>query len=60
MQQGQRGMRSAAQTSLGSVEDKIPGLTRIRGALRMLFAAYPRHGALDDCPSVNALNQDQQ
>lgn len=52
-------MKLAAQAKLGVVEEKLQELQRIRSALRQLIAACPGHGALDECPIVNALSQEK-
>lgn len=60
-EQGQRdmqGMKAAAQAKLGVVEAKLRELHRMRRGLRQLVEACPGHGALDDCPILNALSRD--
>lgn len=59
--QGERdmaGMKFAARTKLGLVEEKIRELQRICKGLKRLIDACPGHGDLATCPIVNALNQE--
>jgi MerR family copper efflux transcriptional regulator len=49
-------MRDAAQQKLAMVEDKLRELERMRAALRQLVEACPGHGALAECPIVQALS----
>jgi MerR family copper efflux transcriptional regulator len=50
-------MKSAAEAKLVLVGDKIRELQRIRAGLEQLIATCPGHGALADCPIVDALKQ---
>jgi len=52
------GMKSAATEKLADVEAKLAELTRIRDGLEMLVASCPGHGALDQCPILDALAGD--
>ena len=49
-------MRAAAQQKLAVVEDKLRELDRVRAALHQLVEACPGHGALAECPIVQALS----
>ncbi len=49
------GMRETAMEKLADVEARIVELERMRGALKQLIAACPGHGALADCPILEAL-----
>jgi Cu(I)-responsive transcriptional regulator len=53
------GLKAAAAEKLADVESKIAELTRIREGLRTLVAACPGHGALERCPILNALAEEQ-
>ncbi|MEL1264390.1 MerR family DNA-binding protein [Pseudoxanthomonas putridarboris] len=48
-------MKSAASTKLAVVEQRLQELARMRDALRDLVDACPGHGALAQCPILNAL-----
>ncbi len=52
------GMKAAATEKLADVEDKLAELTRIRDGLKILVASCPGHGALEQCPILNALSED--
>lgn len=52
------GLKAAATEKLADVEAKLAELTRIRDGLRTLVAACPGHGALEQCPILNALAED--
>lgn len=52
------GMKSVAIEKLADVEDKLAELTRIRDGLQALVASCPGHGALAQCPILNALAED--
>lgn len=49
------GMKATATEKLADVEEKLAELTRIRDALQDLVASCPGHGALGECPILNAL-----
>lgn len=49
------GMKIAAIRKLSDVEEKLAELTRIRDGLKTLVASCPGHGALEQCPILNAL-----
>lgn len=52
------GMKAAASVKLADVEAKLVELTRIRDGLKTLVASCPGHGALQQCPILNALAED--
>lgn len=52
-------IRKAASARLADVERRIEELTRIRESLRQLVAACPGHGRAEECPILNALQQDE-
>jgi Hg(II)-responsive transcriptional regulator len=54
------GMKAAAIEKLADVEDKLTELTRIRDGLKTLVASCPGHGALEQCPILNALAEGDQ
>jgi len=54
------GMKAAAIEKLADVEDKLTELTRIRDGLKALVASCPGHGALEQCPILNALAEGDQ
>lgn len=51
-------MKMAAMEKLADVEAKLAELTRIRDGLETLVASCPGHGALEQCPILNALAED--
>jgi DNA-binding transcriptional MerR regulator len=51
-------LKAAAIEKLSDVEVKLAELTRIRDGLRALVASCPGHGALEECPILNALAED--
>jgi MerR family transcriptional regulator, copper efflux regulator len=51
-------MKTTATVKLVEVEEKLAELTRIRDALNTLLASCPGHGALELCPILNALAED--
>lgn len=51
-------MKAAAIDKLTDVHAKLAELNRIRAGLEALVASCPGHGALDDCPILNALAED--
>ena len=53
------GLKAAATEKLADVENKLAELTRIREGLQALVASCPGHGALDQCPILNALAEGQ-
>ena len=53
-------MRTAAIEKLGAVEAKLAELHRIRAGLETLVESCPGHGALEQCPILNALAGDDQ
>lgn len=52
-------LKAAATAKLADVEAKLAELARIRDGLRTLVAACPGHGALEQCPILNALAENQ-
>ena len=52
-------LKAAASEKLVDVEAKLAELMRIREGLRTLVASCPGHGALDQCPILNALAEDK-
>jgi MerR family transcriptional regulator, copper efflux regulator len=52
------GMKAAAMEKLADVEARLSELARIREGLETLVASCPGHGALDQCPILNALAED--
>ena len=52
------GMKAAAIEKLADVETKLTELERIRSGLQALVASCPGHGALQQCPILNALAED--
>lgn len=52
------GMKIAAIRKLSDVEEKLAELTRIRDGLKTLVASCPGHGALEQCPILNALAEE--
>jgi Hg(II)-responsive transcriptional regulator len=52
-------MKITATEKLVDVEEKLAELTRIRDALKTLVASCPGHGALEQCPILNALAEDE-
>ena len=53
------GLKNAAVEKLADVEGKLAELTRIRDGLKALVASCPGHGALERCPILNALAEEQ-
>lgn len=53
------GLKAAAGEKLADVENKLAELTRVRDGLRTLIDACPGHGALERCPILNALSEDE-
>lgn len=52
------GLKASASEKLEDIERKIKELTSIRIGLQRLVASCPGHGALDDCPILAALAED--
>jgi len=52
------GLKATASEKLADVEQKIEELSRIRDGLRTLVASCPGHGALDCCPILAALAEE--
>lgn len=52
------GLKATADEKLADVERKLAELSRIRGGLRNLVASCPGHGALEQCPILAALSED--
>ncbi|MBS0199190.1 MAG: heavy metal-responsive transcriptional regulator [Proteobacteria bacterium] len=53
-------MKSAALGKIVDVKARIAELERMRIALEGLIESCPGHGALDQCPILNALSEDVQ
>lgn len=51
-------MKAAAMQKLDDLESKLTELTRIRDGLETLVASCPGHGALENCPILNALSEE--
>lgn len=51
-------LNARTQAKLRDVEDRIHSLTRMRDALQGLVHACPGHGALNRCPILAALSED--
>ncbi|MEO8742096.1 MAG: heavy metal-responsive transcriptional regulator [Lysobacteraceae bacterium] len=51
-------LKSAANEKLGQVQHKLDELTRIRNGLLTLVESCPGHGALETCPILAALAED--
>ena len=49
------GMKAAAIQKLADVEAKVAELNRMRAGLQALVASCPGHGAMNQCPILNAL-----
>lgn len=54
------GMKAAAIEKLADVHAKLSELNRIREGLETLVASCPGHGALAQCPILNALAEDDE
>lgn len=52
------GLKAAAAAKLADVEARVIELTRIRDGLKTLVASCPGHGALGQCPILNALAEE--
>jgi len=52
-----RKVKSAAQSKLHLLDEKIAELTRVRDGLKKLVKHCPGHGHADHCPILNALNE---
>jgi len=53
-------LKCVATEKLADVQAKLAKLTRIRDALETLVTSCPGHGALAQCPILNALSEDEQ
>lgn len=51
-------LKAAATAKLADIDHKLAELARIRAGLQTLVAACPGHGALNQCPILNALAED--
>jgi Zn(II)-responsive transcriptional regulator len=51
-------MKGVAIEKLADVEARLAELERMRAGLKTLVASCPGHGALADCPILNALKED--
>ncbi len=52
-----RKVKNAAQSKLKLLDEKIAELTRVRDGLQQLVKHCPGHGKADECPILNALNE---
>ena len=52
-----RKVKTAAQLKLKLLDEKIAELTRVREGLQKLVKHCPGHGKADECPILNALNE---
>lgn len=52
------GLKAAAIEKLAQVEHKLDELTRIRDGLQTLVTSCPGHGALERCPILAALSEE--
>ncbi len=52
-----RKVKNAAQAKLKLLDEKIAELTRVRDGLQKLVKHCPGHGKADNCPILNALNE---
>jgi Zn(II)-responsive transcriptional regulator len=53
-------MKAVAVERLTDVQARLAELNRIRAALEALVASCPGHGALEQCPILNALAEEEQ
>lgn len=53
-------MKAAASETLAKVEAKLAELERMRDGLQALVVSCPGHGALEQCPILNALAGEEQ
>ena len=53
-------MKAAASETLAKVEAKLVELERMRDGLQALVTSCPGHGALEQCPILNALAGDEK
>lgn len=51
-------LKAAAAEKLADVEIRLAELSRIRDGLRTLVVSCPGHGALEQCPILNALDEE--
>lgn len=59
-QEDMAGMKAAASEKLADVHARLAELNRIREGLEALVASCPGHGALAQCPILNALSEDER
>lgn len=52
-------LKAAATAKLSDIEGRLAELARIRDGLQTLIEACPGHGALAQCPILNALASDE-
>lgn len=53
-------LKATALEKVADIKSKLAELERIRVALETLAASCPGHGALEQCPILNALAEDDQ
>jgi MerR family copper efflux transcriptional regulator len=51
-------VKRTAELKLADVDQRIAELASVRDGLRTLIAACPGHGRAEDCPILNALNEE--
>ncbi|MCE5232910.1 MAG: heavy metal-responsive transcriptional regulator [Mizugakiibacter sp.] len=58
-ERGVRGVKQRAEARLGEVERRIRELQRVHRGLKLLIGACPGHGALERCPILRALGEEE-
>lgn len=58
-QDDMRDLKAAATAKLVDIDSRLAELARIRDGLHTLIEACPGHGALEQCPILNALVSDE-
>ncbi len=58
-ERGVRGVKQRAEKRLTEVERRIDELKRVRRGLKLLIDACPGHGALEHCPILRALGNEE-
>jgi MerR family copper efflux transcriptional regulator len=57
-ERGVRGVKARAEARVAEVERRIRELQQVRRGLRRLIDACPGHGALERCPILNTLGEE--
>jgi MerR family copper efflux transcriptional regulator len=57
-ERGVRGVKARAEARIAEVERRIRELQQVRRGLRRLIDACPGHGALESCPILNTLGEE--